>query len=52
MEKKKLKITYNSPVILTFALISLIALIANYLTAGITNRLFFTTYYNSFLSPP
>lgn len=51
MEKKKLKITYNSPVILTFALISLIVLIANYLTAGITNRLFFTTYYDSFLNP-
>ena len=36
--KKKYRITYNSPVILTFAAISLIALILNYITLGFTRQ--------------
>ena len=51
MKTKKIKITYNSPVILTFALISLIALILSYLTAGISNQLLFVTQRGSLLNP-
>lgn len=51
MNTNKLKITYNSPVVLTFALISLIALIANYLTAGVSNQLLFVTRSGSLLNP-
>lgn len=42
------KIDYNAPVVLTFALISLGALVANMLTLGATNRLLFSTYRSSF----
>ena len=49
---KKLKlIDYNSPVILTFAGISLIALILGYLTMGYTNRLLFSVYRSPLSSP-
>ena len=36
---KNLKITFNSPIILGFAGISLIATILNYVTLGISNEL-------------
>ncbi|MCR4586695.1 MAG: rhomboid family intramembrane serine protease [Lachnospiraceae bacterium] len=49
--KKKLKITFNAPVVLTFALISLVALILSYVTFGVSNRLLFMTYRSSALSP-
>ncbi len=45
------RVHYNSPVILTVALLSLVTLILNTLTAGITNALFFTVY-SSPLSDP
>lgn len=45
------KIQYNSPVILTFALISLVALGLNYLTGGATNKLLFSVYRSSPLNP-
>ena len=45
------KIQYNSPVILTFALISLVALGLNYLTHGATNKLLFSVYRSSPLNP-
>lgn len=45
------KIQYNSPVILTFALISLIALVLNYITHGVTNKLLFSVYRSSPLNP-
>ncbi len=51
MSSKGLSITFNSPVILWFAIISGIALVANYLTAGISNRLLFITYDSSLLNP-
>lgn len=51
MEKKKLKITYNAPVVLTFALVSLLALILNYATAGISNNLIFSTHGGSLANP-
>ena len=48
---KKRRITFNSPVVLTFVIISLGAMIANYLTAGLSNKLLFMTYHSSLASP-
>ena len=48
---KKRRITFNSPVVLTFVVISLGAMIANYLTAGLSNKLLFMTYHSSLASP-
>lgn len=48
-EKRKFRgISYNAPVVLAFALVSLIALILNMLTNGMTNRLFFSVYRSNF----
>jgi len=44
-------ISYNSPVILTFALISLAVLGISELTGGLSNRLLFSVYGNSWLDP-
>lgn len=49
--KKLGKITYNSPVILTFAGVSLAALIINYVTFGFSNKLLFSVYKSSFADP-
>lgn len=51
MKAKFKKVQYNSPVVLTFAAISLAALILNYATAGLTNRLFFSVYRSSLANP-
>ncbi len=48
---KMQKVSYNSPVILTFFLISLSALILNFVTLGKTNELFFSVYKSSFTDP-
>lgn len=48
---KKLKITFNSPIILGFAAICLIATLLNYITLGISNELLFMTYHSSLTSP-
>ncbi|MBQ3956470.1 MAG: rhomboid family intramembrane serine protease [Clostridia bacterium] len=48
---KKLKITFNSPAVLCFALVSGAALVLNRLTGGAANRLVFSTYRASLLSP-
>ena len=45
------KITYNSPVILTFTIILFAALILNYITGGWTNRMLFSVYRSSMTSP-
>ena len=45
------KIQYNSPVVLTFAGLSLAALILNYVTGGVTNRLLFSVYRSSLTDP-
>lgn len=45
------KISFNSPVILGFALISAGALAASYLTAGASNILLFSVYKGSFTDP-
>ena len=47
----KKKITFNSPVILTFVFISFAVMVANYLTAGVSNQLLFMTYHSSLTSP-
>lgn len=49
--KNKLKITYNSPVILTFMLVSLATLIVSYITGGKSNLLLFSVYRSSLLNP-
>ncbi len=48
---KKRRLTFNSPVVLTFVIISLAAMVANYLTAGLSNKLLFMTYHTSLASP-
>lgn len=48
-KKKKFRgISYNAPVVLTFALISVTALILNLITGGWTNQLFFSVYHSDF----
>ncbi len=49
--KSKLKITWNSPVILTFVAICLVATVLNYITKGKSNELLFMTYHSSLKSP-
>jgi GlpG protein len=48
---KKLRITFNSPVILGFVGISFVAMILNYLTGGLTNRWLFSVYRSSLFNP-
>jgi GlpG protein len=45
------KLNYNAPVTLTFALISLFALLLNFLTNGKSNALLFCTYRDSLKNP-
>ncbi len=49
--RKSRSITYNSPVVLTFVIISFGVMVANYLTAGLSNKLLFMTYHSSLVSP-
>ena len=44
-----LKLDYNSPVILSYLIISLFACFLNFLSKGKTNKLFFSNYRSSFL---
>ena len=48
---KNRHITFNSPVILSFVIISFGVMVANYLTAGLSNQLLFVTYHSSLASP-
>lgn len=48
--KKKIKISFNSPVILTFFIICFISLVLNLITRGYTNSLLFSVYHSSLLS--
>ena len=48
---KKIKVSFNSPAVLTFSLICLAALILNKITFGATNDLFFSVYRSSLLNP-
>lgn len=49
--KKKLKISWNSPVVLSFVAVCLVATVLNYITAGKSNELLFMTYHSSLKSP-
>ena len=48
---KKYRVTYNAPVILGFAGISLLATCLNYLTGGFSQKLLFMTYHSSLINP-
>ncbi len=48
---KKLRITFNSPVVLGFIFISLAVLLLGILTAGVSNELLFMTYHSSLTNP-
>ncbi len=50
-KKPKIRITFNSPVVLSFAAICFVVLAINYLTGGSSNRNFFITYHSSLASP-
>lgn len=45
-----MKIKYNSPVILTFAIVSAVTVVLNYITGGISNQLLFSTYRSPLLN--
>ncbi|MCR5742447.1 MAG: rhomboid family intramembrane serine protease [Lachnospiraceae bacterium] len=49
--KPTLKISFNSPVVLTFALLCLAALLLNGFTGGAANRYVFSVYRSSLLDP-
>ena len=51
MTKPKLKITFNSPAILSFVAISFFVLIANYISGGVSNQIAFMTYHSELSSP-
>lgn len=51
MNKKKLRITFNAPVVLSLVAISFTATLLNYITAGASGRLLFMTYHSALLSP-
>ncbi|MBQ9063856.1 MAG: rhomboid family intramembrane serine protease [Blautia sp.] len=50
MKKKLPKVTFNSPLILGFSMICLIAVIANFITGGAANSVLFSTYRSSLAS--
>lgn len=52
MNNKKWKITFNSPVVLTFAGICLVVFLLNVITRGYTNRLLFICYGHASLIDP
>ena len=49
--KRKYKITFNSPVVLSFAAACFIVMIINYVTGGVSNQVAFMTYHSSLTSP-
>lgn len=51
MKKSKIRISFNSPVILGFSIICFAALILNVVTGGVTNNLVFSVYHSSLLNP-
>ena len=48
---RKLKVSFNSPVILSFTILCFLVMILNFVTRGFTNQAFFTVYRSSLLSP-
>ena len=49
-ENRKLKISFNSPVILSFTILCFLVMILNIITRGFTNQIFFSVYRSSLLS--
>ncbi|WP_322150952.1 rhomboid family intramembrane serine protease [Paratractidigestivibacter sp.] len=49
--KRRHRIAFNAPVILAFTALSFAAMLSNYLTGGIANRLLFITRHGSMLNP-
>ena len=49
--RPKLKITFNSPAILAFALVCVVVQVLNVLTHGESNRVLFSTYRSSLINP-
>ena len=49
--KGKWRITFNSPVVLTFVFLSFAVMLLNYATAGKSNEVLFVTYRSSLLHP-
>ena len=49
--KHKYKITFNSPMILSFAIVCVVVTGLNYITGGATNRAVFMTYHSSLRDP-
>ena len=48
---RKLKVSFNSPVILSFAILCFAAMVLNFVTRGTANHAFFSVYRSSLLSP-
>ena len=48
---RKLKISFNSPIILGFVILSFIVYVADNLTGGFSTRLLFSVYRSSFIDP-
>ena len=48
---KKIRLTYNAPVTLTFVLLCFSATLLNYMTQGSSNALLFMTYHSSLTNP-
>ena len=51
MKEKRLRVTFNAPVVLFVVAVSFIATLLNYMTGGASGQLLFTTYHSSLLSP-
>lgn len=51
MERRKIVIRFNSPVVLWFLAVCLVALILNIVTAGRSNQLIFVTYHSPLTDP-
>ena len=49
--KRNYKITFNSPIILSFAATCFVVMLLNYITQGTSNQLLFMTYHSSLSSP-
>lgn len=48
---RKFRVSFNSPVVLTFSIICLAALLLDFLTKGWANKTLFSVYRSSFLNP-
>lgn len=49
--QRKYKITFNSPVVLSFAAACFVVTLINYVTGGVSNQILFMTYHSALTSP-